>query len=364
MKQLITIVLLLAATVLPLKAESVIPANDTKITYIGRAVSSDDGSVSFDWSGVTAKVSFKGRSLSLAFSEDGESHYNVWIDKVPSSKEDFVLVLKGEGEITIAGKLPRGDHWVVLQKRTEGEYGKSSFRSFRTDGSFIQAQGHKDRHIEFVGDSYTCGYGTEGPDRNAPFLLETENCNLTYAAIAGRYFDADVTLVSHSGRGIVRAYDGKPNRAASMVSKYPLAFDGHGDSRWDPSFVPYRPDIVVIYLGTNDFSTGLQPSMSSWCESYARLLREIRDFYGDRIPILCVASKADERMGDYVEEAVRRSGVPNVSWTSIQAGAHNDTSDLGSSWHPNYSGQRKVASCVIPYIATLTGWDMPFKAYE
>ena len=77
-----------------------------------------------------------------------------------------------------------------------------------------------------------------------------------------------------------------------------------------------------------------------------------------------MASKANELMGDYVAEAVHRSGVPNVHWTAIQDAAHNDTTDLGASWHPNYPGHRKVASCVIPYIATLTAWDMPFEPYK
>lgn len=364
MKKLITILSLLAASALLCQAGSVIPANDGKITYIGRTVASPDGAVSFDWSGVTARLSFRGRALSLSYSGEGESHFNVWVDKEAGVKEDFVIVLKGSGNIAIAEKLSAGNHEVVLQKRTEGEYGKATFVSFSTDGVFRQAPGFKPRHIEFVGDSYTCGFGTEGPDRDAPFKLETENCNLTYAAIAGRYFDADVTLISHSGRGIIRAYDSKPDRRASMAVKFLQSFDDHGAGRWDPSLVQYRPDIVVIYLGTNDFSTGVQPSLSSWCGNYAQLLREIRDFYGENVPVLCVASKADEKMGDYVEEAVKRSGVPNVFWTSIQATAHNDTSDLGSAWHPNYAGHRKVASCVIPYIATLTGWEMPFKAYE
>jgi hypothetical protein len=69
-------------------------------------------------------------------------------------------------------------------------------------------------------------------------------------------------------------------------------------------------------------------------------------------------------MGDYVEHAVTESGISNVHWTSIQASAHNNENDLGAAYHPNYAGQRKVASCVIPYISTLTGWDMPFKPYE
>lgn len=136
------------------------------------------------------------------------------------------------------------------------------------------------------------------------------------------------------------------------------------DLQWSPAESGYKPDIVVIYLGTNDFSVGLQPTMDRWCEEYLKLLREIRAYYGENVPILCVASKANELMGDYVEEVVRRFGDKNVSWTSIQKDAHNDTTELGSAWHPNYAGHRKVALCMIPYISTLTGWDLPLKTIE
>ena len=62
--------------------------------------------------------------------------------------------------------------------------------------------------------------------------------------------------------------------------------------------------------------------------------------------------------------AVEKSDVKNVYWTDIHDMAHNRESDLGSSSHPNHAGMRKVASCMIPYIATITGWDMPLKVVE
>ena len=43
---------------------------------------------------------------------------------------------------------------------------------------------------------------------------------------------------------------------------------------------------------------------------------------------------------------------------------HNSEDELGASWHPNYKGHKKVASCMIPYIATLTGWGMEEKPYR
>ena len=49
---------------------------------------------------------------------------------------------------------------------------------------------------------------------------------------------------------------------------------------------------------------------------------------------------------------------------TISKFAYNHDDDLGASFHPNYKGQKKVASCMIPYISTLTGWEMTEKPYR
>ena len=49
---------------------------------------------------------------------------------------------------------------------------------------------------------------------------------------------------------------------------------------------------------------------------------------------------------------------------AVSKSAHNYEDDLGASWHPNYKGHKKVASCMIPYISTLTGWEMEEKPYR
>lgn len=341
-------------------AKELINGDDPRLTYIGRT-HSQNNTMSFDWSGVTCIITFNGTSLDMHYSDSGCSYINVWVDTTPSAQNGTTIKLGGEGTISLAEGLKKGHHTVTIQKRTEGKEGMLNLHTFKTDGVFLQSRELKDRKIEFIGDSYTCGYGTESASRYDKFLAETENCNLTYAAIAGRYFDADITLISHSGRGIARNYNNiAPGE--TMTKKYSQTFDEIETPEWNAS--GFIPNIVVIYLGTNDFSKRIQPSLSSWIKEYKNLLIKIRNNYGEQVPILCVASKADRLLGEYVEQAVIESGIFNVHWTSIQDSAHNDSSDLGAADHPNYAGQRKVASCIIPYISTLTGWEMPFKAYE
>ena len=333
-----------------------IKGSDGKVTYIGRTEVAEDGSVSFDWSATTIRLKFKGKTLVMACSDTKKDYFNLWIDGEQKVLEDKVLKVEGDQAITLFSAKKAAEHTVILQKRTEGEQGAMTVKEFTTDGAFLQAPAPKSRLIEFIGDSYTCGYGTEALSRSDPFRPEEENPARTYADILGRMYGAEAVHISHSGRGIIRNY-GDYNEQENMVKLYAQTFDQFKEDAWEPT---YKPDMVVIYLGTNDFSTGKQPNLGPWCENYKKLLKKVREFHGPSVPILCLASPCDELMDDYVQEAVKRCGIDGVHFASILPGCYRmDDEDLGASWHPNYNGHRKIASVVAPYISTLTGWDLP-----
>ena len=369
MKRFLPILCAIVLSVAPVGAKNpaknavkaALPASSEKITFIGRTLPVD-GAVSFDWSGVTAVVCFSGTFLELDYEATGDNYVNVWTDMEPAATGADVIRLKDGGKAVMVSGLKKGRHTVTIQKRNEGRQGRLTFKGLCTDGEFLQARSLKDRKIEAIGDSYTCGYGTEGKDRSEGFKVETENCNLTYAAIIGRFFNADVAYVSHSGQGVARNYGGA-SPECTMVHRYLRTFDEAVEPIWkvSPSFIP---DIVLIYLGTNDFSTKQQPILGKWSSDYKTLLQEVRSNYGGSVPILCIASKVDDLLAEYVKRAVLDSDIPNVYWTAIHDQAHDITSELGSGWHPNYKGHRKVATCIIPYISTITGWEMPFTPVE
>ena len=339
------------------------PASDTRIEYVGRTLT-EGSDVSYDWSGVYFRVKFSGPSLAMKCSDTKNCWFNLWVDKEMSPEADRTFMVGAKDTLVVLAEgLGKGEHEVILQKRTEGEQGRFTVHSFLSEGEILQAEGRKQRHIEFIGDSYTCGYGTESNDKNDPFLAETENCNLTYAAIAARYFGADFNLISHSGQGVCRNYDDfRPGY--NMPDRYSQIFDEDPQSTWTPDMAQYRPDLVVIYLCTNDFSTARQPHETIFAGRYIELLKKIKANYGEDIPILCLASNVTPFSFDYIRNACMMSGLSNLTYVALTRGIHNEEDELGASWHPNYKGHIKVASSVIPYISTITGWDMEVKAYR
>lgn len=343
------------------------PAGDSRITYIGRTLRNESG-VSFDWSGVTAKVSFTGQYIALKASDSQKNWYNVWIDKAPCPEADMVITIAGsDTTIVIAdeawfkeryGRKSPAQHTLVLQKRTEGEQGTTTFKEFITKGEVLQSEGLKSRMIEFVGDSYTCGYGSENSIHTDPFKPETENVNKTYAAVIGRYFDADIITVAHSGMGIARNYNTKVG-GWYMHHRYTQTFDKDRESRWDASADAFKPQVSVIYLGTNDFSVSMQPSEKTFTANYITLIKEIKANWGEDHPVICVSSKCDANLFNYVRQAVETCGLSNVHYCGFFEGIHyNDDRDLGASSHPNYTAHKKLASALMPYISTMTGWPL------
>ena len=188
LSSLVTAVALLSAGV-QARSETT-PATDGRVTIIGRTQATD-GSVSFDWTGVYVKVRFQGSQLSVKLSDTNKNYYNVWIDApmsqapckvICTSSQDTTICLFSQQQLKelFGKKGARAPHQVILQKRTEGFQGCTSLHQFITDGKFLQADPPSDRVIEFIGDSYTCGYGTEATHKDR-FSAETENQNLTYA---------------------------------------------------------------------------------------------------------------------------------------------------------------------------------------
>ena len=345
-----------------LKAETV-PATDSRITFVGRSVIEND-SYRFDFPSTYFRVAFSGKKLSMRVTDTKRNYYAVFVNTPTSSEPTRVVEVKGTDTIidlvlpADLKSLKTKEYQVVIQRRTEANCGTTTVKEFITDGKFLQAEPLKTRQIEFIGDSYTCGYGIDAPSRRDPFKEETENASRTYASIVARYFNADYFTICHSGRGITRnAGSGVPWEVMTDIYQYTL--DRDSLSRWNAADCAFKPAMTVIYLGANDFSSSMAPSYDKFYKDYVRLMGYVKANYGEDHPILCVSTKAHDYLFTYVKQVVKTCGLKNVEYLGyFPAQHHNTDEDLGAGWHPNYLGQKKLAFSIIPYIATITGWGL------
>ena len=256
--------LLAAAMLLTIAASAeVIPANDSRVTYVGRTLV-EGTDVSFDWTATYFRIAFSGKSLTMKASEtkwDADAdkaatrhnYYNVWIDSPTSAEPHRIIEVAGNDTVielidpTYLKKSRRAVHEVIVQKRTEGEQGKMTIHEFATDakGTFYQAESIRQRQLEFIGASYDCGYGVDDTSRLAKFSPETENASRSFCAIISRYFDADYVVVAHSGMGAARNYNSK-FAGYHMPDRYLQTFDmdSTAATRWNAAESDIRPALT------------------------------------------------------------------------------------------------------------------------
>lgn len=149
-----------------------------KIRFTGRAAENDDGSLSFDWSGCHFTFRFDGSRCAMRAADTGRNYYNVFVDGRLCGK---ATVEGASSCVPLAEGLAPGPHTVTVQKRTEAEQGRTTLYGIEADGALLDLPPAPSRLIEFIGDSHTCGYGTEGKTVSEPFTPETENCDLVPA---------------------------------------------------------------------------------------------------------------------------------------------------------------------------------------
>ena len=119
----------------------------------------------------------------------------------------------------------------------------------------------------------------------------------------------------------------------------------------------HKPDLVVVFLGTNDFSTQPEPKRAEFKKGYGQLLTWLREQYGE-VPILCVIPAVGERVEGYMRELVAERQDNRIVHTASLRNVINDTTDLGAGWHPGYLGHQKMAMFLLPYVSTLMDWPL------
>ncbi|NJK95844.1 MAG: SGNH/GDSL hydrolase family protein [Bacteroidales bacterium] len=333
------------------------------IRFTGRADNSVGGQVSFDWPGVYFQCRFTGKSLGLKLYGEKQIHYNVFIDGVLT-----IVNSASDGEIIqVAQNLKPGIHTLQVFKRTEALMGISIFKGIVIDNNaevlpWIEIP---ERKIEFIGNSITCGYGTEGKDKNERFKPETENNYTSYAAYVSRAFNADYHIVAHSGMGVVRNYGDslKVSLAPQMPARFNQTLDNNFSTKWD--FSRWKPDMVVINLGTNDFSTQPFPDKVVFQRTYEGLIGQIRKVYGN-IHVFClVGPMTNEPCYSYVKEMVENLRILNgdeyIHFIGIPVELTNGEGDLGSTGILPRRDKKKMAAMVAPVISSVMSWDFKME---
>ena len=319
-----------------------VPPWTDHVRMVGRYKPVGPARVRYGWPGTGLRVRFHGTALWLLLDDDARYH-DVRVDDREPERLD---TRPGPRRYAVAKGLPEGEHTVVIRRRTEGHLGPTDVIDVEVDGRFLPVPAPALR-MEVVGDSITAGYGNEGLTRYCKFTPKTENHLRTYAALAAEAVGAELSAIAWSGKGVARNYGGD-TKEPTLPAIYSRSVPTEPASRWVDE-VP--ADVVVVNLGTNDFSTEADPTAEEFVAAYVALLEAVRARHPSA-PILCTVApllRDDERavVEAYIEQALalrRHAGDANARRIEL----HEEAQGWGCDWHPSAKTHAAMAERLVP----------------
>lgn len=337
----------------PVEENSATPTPDSGnpgILYNGRFSTSDPAGPICAWSGSNVELNFSGTEVSATIKSTGENWFQAFIDGVgqtPFCVNNTTLTVK------LASGLSNGNHHLVLWKRTEASQGEAQFLGFDFgSGKLLSAPAPKERKIEFIGDSITCAYGNEGLSKEQSFTPKNENSYMSYAAITARNLNASANLIAWSGIGACRNYGGAAGPLIGERYQYTLPYS---NVKWD--FKNYIPQVVVVNIGTNDYSTAI-PDDAVFISAYKDLIAKARSNYPDA-HIFCAVGPMLWGTGldtcrNNINQVINSMGDSKIHF--IEFPQQDGSNGYGEDWHPSIKTHELMADQLTIAIQEKLGW--------
>lgn len=331
------------------------PNVDTEpgILYNGRFDTFNPSGPVCAWSGSNAELNFYGTEATATIKSTGENWFQAIVDGTPLAP---FSVKSTTSTVKLVSGLSEGNHHLVLWKRTEASQGEAQFLGFDfASGKLLAAPTAPQRKIEFIGDSITCAYGNEGTRKEESFTPKNENSYLSYAAITSRSLNASSNLIAWSGIGLTMNYGG--GAGPLILERYPYSLP-NSNVKWD--FKNYVPDVVVINLGTNDFST-TPAEKTKYVTAYNTLISQIRQNYPNA-HVFCTIGPMLWGSGldscrSYINEVVdsfKSSGDSKIYF--VEFPQQTESNGYGEDWHPSLKTHQLMADQLTDEIKSKLGW--------
>lgn len=307
----------------------------------GRTVHDADGALRSGWPGVYFEGRFTGRAVDVGV-ETKREQVRVLIDGVEKARlgEGF------SGRKRIGGLRP-GAHVVRLERLTESQPGDFRFLGFwPVDGKALPMTARV-RQIEIIGDSHSVGYADTSTvrDCDAAKVHATTDTQQAYGPLLAKRLDADYRVIAWSGYGIVRNYDGKaPGESLPFLYSRIIP----GETAQLRVRDAWHPQLIVIYLGTNDFSTQVKPGEAwadevalrkAWHQRYVAFVREIAANQPQaRFVLVGGPSFATDVQSVAAELATSKINVTTMRTPEMALDSCH--------WHPSLKDQRALADAL------------------
>lgn len=328
-----------------------VPAGDSNVLYMGRIHWTDSLTAEFNYPGTTAMLDFHGTGISMN-AKPGSGQFMVEVDHDDAFKINFT---DSTSSIVLADSLPEGDHRVRIAYAIEGHEKRPAiygYEIFGPNAKLLPAPERPELKIEFIGNSITCGYGTEADSGQVRFSYDNENHTLSYAYLTARALDADFNVVAKSGIGVYRSYGG--DIAGTPGNRMPDLYDRTlyytPDYEWDHS--SFEPDIICINLGTNDTSLEIFDA-GLFEEKYNEFLDHLREIHPDSKIVVLNGPMLNGKWLEIMQASLDRVAEGREGVTRFDFSPCTGELGYGADFHPSRAQAVKMARELIPYLQSI-----------
>ncbi len=324
-------------------ADTLITPDNSMINYYGRFDFTNPAAVRFNWSGTTIEFLVSGTSSVGLELTDGAGYFDIEIDGKVQTSPLFADASNSKRYDCVSG-LSTGDHIIRIIRRNEPYWVIATFSGiYLTNGAKLKPLPKPVRKMEFCGDSFTAGYFIEACDDQQA----KTNANKSWARLTSKAFKAQDIILAESGIGLTKSLGGK----SSFPKKYAGTLDTFGGAStpmWN--FSSWIPDIVTIFLGINDNSSGATDS--EYTTALHSFVNTIRSNYPST-PILFMSytGSKDQATKAAVAAETTSLGHKNIHFLECKQAIN------GCSWHPTVTDAKGIADSVVAKIKQILGWD-------
>jgi lysophospholipase L1-like esterase len=331
----------------------IVAADSKNIQYMGRIDFTDPKKPRFWASGCTVRAKFRGTYCDAIVNDQvlwGKSHnyIEVIIDDGPPTR---IQTTGPDNTLRVAEGLSDGTHTVTLCKDTESSIGYLEFVGFRCAG-LVRPDRRPKRKMEFIGDSITCGTGSDTSVKpcGEGEWYDQHNAYMSYGPAVARQLNAQWHVTSASGIGVHQSCCDMKVTMPDVFGKMDVS--GNAPGEWD--FTRYQPDVVAICLGQND---GVGDPIA-FHDAYLAFIKQVRGHY-PKAQVVCLTSPMADApltafMKDQLTQIVQEmqlSGDKRVH-AFFFSRSYND----GCGGHPSMAQHQAIAHELAAYCKTTFAW--------
>ncbi|MBY0009172.1 GDSL-type esterase/lipase family protein [Paenibacillus typhae] len=213
------------------------------------------------WTGSALEFNIRGSELWIEAEADYDQHepwISILINGFPVSRQmvttgrHWICVFRGMNEQAVKNVRIMKE----LQAMSDDPGCLLQIHGVKYEGEFLPVA-DKPLKLEFIGDSITSGEGVIGAQSEEDWIPMWFSAAVNYTAMTARELDADYSVISQSGWGVLTSWDNNPGKNIPLYYGQVCGLLGGERNEalgalQDHDFKAWQPDAVVINLGTND----------------------------------------------------------------------------------------------------------------